>query len=46
MNRKGYQARPGFTLWTLKIVQTEFIHLAPFQIKLDRNSGLACLSDG
>lgn len=40
MNRKGYQARPGFTLWTLKIVQTEFIHLAPFQIKLNRNSGL------
>lgn len=21
MNRKGYQARPGFTLWTLKIAQ-------------------------
>lgn len=29
MNKKGYQARPGFTLWTLKIVQTQFIHLAP-----------------
>ena len=20
MNEKGYQARPGFTLWTLKII--------------------------
>lgn len=29
MNRKGYQAGPGFTLWTLKIVHTKFIHLVP-----------------
>lgn len=31
MNKKGYQARPGFTLWTLKIVQTKFICSAPLQ---------------
>lgn len=29
MNKKGYQARPGFTLWTLKIVQTKLISSAP-----------------
>lgn len=31
MNKRGYQARPGFTLWTLKIVQTKLISSAPFQ---------------
>lgn len=33
MNKKGYQARPGFTLWILKIVQTKCIHLAHFLLK-------------
>lgn len=31
MNKRGYQARPGFTLWTLKIVQTKLISSAPLQ---------------
>lgn len=33
MNKKGYHARAGFTLWTLKIAQTKFIHLAQFSKK-------------